>query len=106
MPSREPDSYAGKPGRKANLRLPPIKDPTPKAVAGRGQVGGHDYTKYIRWTPARIAVFSIFVVTPYLIAVGALWFKFGFGAALGLLVLGIGLGAFIALMYWFANSSL
>lgn len=105
MPPR-PDPYSKRQGKGANLNLPSVKDPTPKGVAGGGGVGGQDYTKYIKWTSTRIAIFSVCVVTPYLIAVAALWLKFGFGAALGLLAVGVCLGLFIALMYWFARATL
>lgn len=104
MPPRKPDPYMKKQG-KVGKYLYPVNDPTPRAVAGGGRVDGQDYTKYIKWTPIKIAVFSICVVTPYLVAVGILWFRYGLGPAAGLLALGICLAGFIGIMYWLAKFS-
>ncbi|MFM7425895.1 MAG: hypothetical protein ACKO7W_13045 [Elainella sp.] len=106
MPPRKTDPYAKRVRRGAKIHLPAVNDPTPKAVAGRGNITGQDYTKFIKWTPTKIVVFAICVSAPYLAAVAVLWVKFGFGAAMGLLALGLGVAAFIGLMYWFAKASL
>jgi hypothetical protein len=106
MPSRKPDPYAKRVSRGVKVPLPAVKDPTPKAVRGRGGISAQDYTKHIKWTPAKIAVFAVCVSVPYLAAVAVLWVKFGPGAAVGLLALGLGVAAFIGIMYGLARASL
>lgn len=91
--------------RKANLPLPAVKDPTPRAIKGRGGIQAKDYTKFIQWTPKAIAIAAVIIGGPYFGAIALLWIRFGFGAALGLIVLGTMLLGFIGLMYWFASSS-
>lgn len=56
-------------------RRPPAQPPRdPLNTAGRGgQIGYKDYTKYVQWTPRKIAMFTIALALPYLgaaIAVG------------------------------------
>jgi hypothetical protein len=84
--------------------LRPPADPFPRHHGG-AQIQYKDYTKFVQWTPRKIALFSLCLVIPYIaaaIAVGIATSPF-----VGILMLAIP-GILIAIggfLYWVARSA-
>lgn len=75
------------------------RDPLPGS-GGRGHLEYKDYTKFIQWTPAKIAIFTICMVLPYVvvaIAVGMVTAPYIGVLMLALPGIVVGLGA---AFYW------
>lgn len=64
-----------------------------------GRLENKDYTRHIRWTPLKIAIFAICIGLPYLAIVIAIFLKLGVGAAIPLVVLAALTGIIVAILY-------
>lgn len=70
-----------------------------------GRLTGKDYTKFVRWTPKRIAIAALCLTVPYLAIVVVLALYVNKTAALLLLlVLGF-VGAIIGIFQWLSRLS-
>jgi hypothetical protein len=83
-----------------------VNDPTPKAVSGGGSIGGQDYTKFIQWSPLKIAIATLLFFGPYAALLVFIWMKMGTMAGLLVLILALIPALGVALMYWLSKAVL
>jgi hypothetical protein len=88
------------------VKIGSVHDPTPKAIGGGGNIGGQDYTKFIRWTPGKITIATLLFLLPYAAIVFAVIKATSLMGAIPLIILPLILGSFIGAMYWLAKANL
>jgi hypothetical protein len=76
----------------------PSGDPFHKPSAG-GKLYNKDYTKFVKWTPLKIAVASLCIMTPYIAIVVVLASVISVGAVIPLIVLPLALMVMVGLVY-------
>jgi hypothetical protein len=106
MPNHLPDQDPYTPPPDRLTAIEHVHDPTPQAIAGSGKIENKDYTKYIQWTPRKIAIVICLFTIPYTAFIVILAHKFSFMAALPFIIIPLILGSFVGLMYWLARAVL
>lgn len=89
-------------------RRQPYKQPRDPLSAphGRGRVEYKDYTKFIQWTPSRIAIFTLCLVLPYVAAAIAVGLATSPSVAVLMLAIPVILGGLGAAFYWVVRKAL
>lgn len=81
------------------------QDPFKRPFSG-ARLDNKDYTRFVRWTPAKIAAMAMLIGLPYLVVVLVVAWKLSIGAAVLLVILPLFIGLILGAMYWLAKSSL
>ncbi|NJL20893.1 MAG: hypothetical protein HC895_08860 [Leptolyngbyaceae cyanobacterium SM1_3_5] len=73
---------------------------------GRSQLQNKDYTKFIKWTPLKVAIASLLLFTPYAALVYAIASATSIMAVVPMLVAPALIAVFAGLIYWLSKAVL